>query len=386
MRNRNKLRNSNQNKTPNKKVFNHKVEHRWKGGRMKIAHFVYVGPHKSGMYETTREICAAEVQAGYDACLIDTAWYSDKKEPPTTASRDRGIDIKPMSWAETADVHALHSIVPQELYGKAPIVAFLHGAPEYVFYSEFFGHAKGDRGFTTLLIYSQNPEVKKFVTLWDRHVEVWKTYLGKNVVYVPSCVDTDTYKLEGEKFKLVEPGKFNIGFCDSWRETYWKDPFRVISGIRLFYEKNDDVRLHFFSIPNEKKRDVVWDRTICAVKRTCPGLVGGIYERVVGMDSVYRALDVVVSPVREESRIVRESACCGTPIITMRGKTYSDYQVDFSEPQEICEALERCKKDLESNPDLPTQLNEQANNAFDSQATVSSLEGIYSDLVKSKQK
>lgn len=370
----------------NKKVFNRNIKHSWKGERMKIAHFSFVGPYKCGMYETTRELCVAELEAGYDACLIDTSWYP-KGKPSVTSSRDRGVDIKPLSWAADADIHALHSVIPSELYGKAPIACFLHGAPEYVFYSECFGHQKGDRGFSTLLLYAQDTKNKvQFVTLWDRHVDIWKTYLGNNVSYVPSCVDMSQFQLEGEKITLQNPGRINIGFCDSWRETYWKDPFRVMSGIRLFYERNDDVRLHFFSIPSEKKRDVLWDRTICAVKRNCPGLVGGIYERVRGMAKVYRALDIVVSPVREESRIVRESMSCGTPMITMRGRTYSNYTADFSDPEQICNALEECYKDIKSNSELPAKLSEQAKNAFDFQATVTSLGGIYSSLLESSQK
>ncbi len=353
---------------------------------MKIAHFCYVGPNKSGMYETTRELCSAELEAGYDSCLIDTSWYPDG-EPSTTAARDRGVDIKPLKWSENADLHVLHSVIPQEVFGKAPVICMLHGAPEYVFYSEVFGHEKGDRGFSTLLLYAQNKSPKvHFVTLWERHVEVWKTYLGDNVSYVPSCVDLEKYKMEGEPIELKNPGKFNIGFCDSWRETYWKDPFRVISGVRLFYEDNDDVRLHFFSIPREEKRDVLWDRTICAVQRTCPGLVGGIYERVVGMDKVYRALDVVVSPVREESRIVRESAACGTPVITMKGKTYTDYTADFSNPQDIKKALELCKKDLNKKEDLATKLSDQAKESFDYQETVNSLGRLYSKIADSNKK
>ena len=342
---------------------------------MKIAHFINVAPHCSGMYETAREICEAELEGGHDAALINTSWYP-KGAPNITSSRDRGVDVYPISWSLDADIHALHSIVPDQAIGYAPVVVFLHGAPEYTFYDEVFNSYKGDKSFSTLLLWSQDSRYKKFVTLWDRHYEIWKTFFGDSVEYVPSCVNKHLFVKDGKKMTLQHPGKINIGFCDSWRETYWKDPFRIFSGVRLFSEKHSGTKLHLFATPSDSIRAEVWNNVMLAIKRHHPDLIGDIWTRITGPDAMYRSLDMIVSTVCEESRIYREALSCNIPVVSNIGLHANKYTADFNSPVSICSALEGCWSDIGSGT-----VSLQSNNEFSYNAMLKKLESIYTSLI-----
>lgn len=320
---------------------------------MKIAHFVYFAPKRSGLYETTRDLCAAEIALGYDAKLVDTAWVDHKTPSPTSFRLDRGIDIATMEWAEDADIHVLHSRIPDALYGKKPAVVVLHGAPEYVFYSELFGHKQGDGGHTTLLNYGKQPFIKKFVTFWPRHLDYWKALFGDaRVVFVNAPVKMDEYTPEGPKHVFQNNGKINIGFCDTWRPTFFKDPFQILVGVRRYWLANPDVRLQIFGIPSDEKRikewGGVWDRHILAMKRQ-GDFFGDIHQMHDKMADVYRSLDVVITSSVDASRIVRESLSCGTPVIAPYGNQYSGYTCDLTYPEGIAEALQEVLMDLSAN-------------------------------------
>jgi hypothetical protein len=50
---------------------------------MKLAHIAIVTPHRAGLYETVRDLVAAERAAGVDAVIVD----------PNTQNEDRGVPI-----------------------------------------------------------------------------------------------------------------------------------------------------------------------------------------------------------------------------------------------------------------------------------------------------
>jgi glycosyltransferase involved in cell wall biosynthesis len=310
---------------------------------MKIAHFVQVAPKRSGLYETTRDLCLAECELGYEAKLVDTSWVENEQKPPTSFKMDRGLDVATMDWARDADVFVLHSLLPKELWGTKPTVLVLHGAPEYVFYSQVFGHKDGDGGHSTLIMYSTQDWIKKCVTFWPRHVPYWQTIYGDaKVALCPTPVKMDEYTPDGTKHVFKIPGLPNVGFCDTWRPTFFKDPFQIVAGFRQFWKKSPEARLQMFGIPSDDHRmgewGGVWDKHLLAVKRS-GDFLGEIYEMHDKMDEVYRALDIVITSTVDASRIVRECLSCGTALVAPYGNEYTDFVCDISNPDSVAEIL-----------------------------------------------
>jgi len=350
---------------------------------MRIAHFIRVGPHQSGMYETTRELVAAELNAGFDAFAVDTSFIDNKTDPTRTYSRDRGIDIVPVHRVGDADIHVMHSIIPKDLYGKAPVLMALHGAPEYVFYGECNGHHKGDRGFSTVLSYDTDEITTCFMTFWKRHVPVWEAYLGKEIHYVPACVDLDGFSPDGSKYEPRTKGEINIGICESWRTDYWKDPFRVLPGVCKFAKECEkDVKLHIFSVPHEETRDILWDRAIKAVQRN-HDCVGDLNVRTSDVAAMYRGMDMTISLCCEESRTVRESLACGVPVVTAKGAGLSDFEADFMFPDSVTQALSKCLNAINTEGNnLATRVRKRAEECFNPKQTMETLRSLFYSVCK----
>lgn len=322
---------------------------------LKIAHFVYYGPKRAGMYETARDLCLAECELGHDAKLVDTSWVDLKEEPPQTFRYDRGLDVASVNWAADADVFVLHSRIPPGLAGKKPTVAVLHGAPEYVFYSELFRHKQGDGGYTTLIAYGKDESIRKFITFWPRHERYWKAILGDEKIEVVSApVRASEFTPDGPEESFAKSGKFNLGFCDTWRPTFFKDPFQIIVGVRTFWQRFPDVRLQLFAIPTDRKRTDewggLWDRNINAI-RAQGDFIGDIWQLHTDIAKVYRALDAIVTASVDASRVIREALSCGTPIVAPYGCPYTNYPCDIGDPSSVADSLCELRKDLEEKPE-----------------------------------
>ena len=322
---------------------------------LKLAHFVHVAPRRSGLYETTRELCLGEIQFGHKAVLIDTSWINNGSAP-TTYKYDRGVDIAPPDWAKDADVHVLHSQIPPYLLGTKPSILCLHGAPEYVFYSQLFEHEKGDGGHTTLINYSKNPCFKRFVTFWPRHAEYWKIVYGddKVVVCPPPCNLSD-YKPDGPKYDFGnQNGEPNIGYCDNWRPTFFKDPFQIMAGVRAYWKQNRTAKLQVFGIPSENIRmkdwGGTWDKHILAIKRQ-GDFIGVLHELYHSMAEAYRAIDVLVTATADASRVLRECLACGTPVVAPIGCEFTKYTCNIGDSEEVAKTIARAVADVKADRD-----------------------------------
>ena len=93
---------------------------------MKLAHLAIVTPHRAGLYESAREIVAAEVQLGESAYIVD----------PQQPRFDRGAPIG-NGLVEQADVIVSHSGLNSYNNCGKPVIRCLHGRPESSFLLEF---------------------------------------------------------------------------------------------------------------------------------------------------------------------------------------------------------------------------------------------------------
>jgi len=245
------------------------------------------------------------------------------------------------------------------MYGSKPIVMLMHGMPEYVFYSEVCRHKQGERAFTTILAYAQEGKISRYVTMWKRHVPFWQELLGREkVFYVPPIVDMKEFSPDGPELTLKNPGTFNIGYCDTWRHSFLREPFNVFAGVKRHHSCFPDSKFHVFGIPNEKRRienyGGLWDRYIKMLRKGSD-FVGDLWQLHDNMPLVYRAMDVVITVSTDESRIIREALSCETPVIGPLGCPFVPYTCKIEGVNSLHSVLKQVREDLEKDPEMVKQ-------------------------------
>ena len=309
---------------------------------MKVAHFCHMGAHTSGMYMTIAELVAAENKLGMDAGIIDTNNYAGGNVDESTGDM---IVTKDLSWADDADVYVLSSIIPDDYKRKGkPIVMLLHGVPEDIFESELYEMDPDSKApFSTMLAYIKNPMFKAFVTLWKEHFEYYKDYVP-NCYYVPAGCNLDKWKPEGRKYEFNGAGKPNVVYCDSWR--FYKHPYHILHGVALAQKQIPELRMHLYGLPQKQKE--IW----CAlcVEAGFDKFFGEFDTIITDIDAVYRACDMVITPMHIATRIVREATACGTPVVA-GGYEHTPYNFHPYKPTEMAEQIIRCWQDLQADPE-----------------------------------
>ena len=341
---------------------------------MKVAHFCLWGPYASGMFMTVAELVAAENKLGMDAGLIDTdnleGGYSDNSTGDIVISKN-------IKWADDADVYVLSSTVPNDYKLKGvPIVMLLHGCPRDIFETELFKmNVDNTAPFSTMLSYfKQTERYKAFVTLWKEHYQYYKDYV-KQCYYVPAGCNLNKWKPEGKKYKFTVNGEPNIVFTDAWR--FMKHPYHILHGVNLAYKELPDLRLHLYGLP-KNDTETLWTTMI----RTAgfENFIGELDHIIFDLDDVYRACDMVITPIEVAHRITREATACGTPVIA-GGYEHTPYNFHPYKPSEMAEQIIRCWEDLQADPEgVKEQCRATAIKHMDIMNTARGLQKIYESV------
>ena len=101
---------------------------------MKIAHFTTFSPNRSGLYETTRDMVVAQNRLGIDSAIVPSPVPPDIKN--TMKMEKRPTPIRDFEWAKDADIHVLHSIIPDSMLFKKPTIYINHGMPEAALFED----------------------------------------------------------------------------------------------------------------------------------------------------------------------------------------------------------------------------------------------------------
>lgn len=335
---------------------------------LKVAHFVRVTPHAAGLYESTREICMGQRQyADCDARLIDVEGLVSKSElKPRVDTEERGCPISNMQWAvEEADVHILHTGIPTAAEGKKPLVQWMHGLPEYAYYSQMLVEMNTNKSVVESKIAGtvpfsgswtlcakyvpEKPYTKGCITCWERHTAFWQAYF-KNVITIDHFVDLEGFQPNGKLWSLARKAEgtgLNILWADHWRYTAFKDPFQVIHGVAQFCRATGS-KLHLWAMPTEynetEKRNIPivqqlghpWN----IIYHQFSDIIGDMFVVHSNLDEVYRAVDLVVTTSCDNTRLVLEAQACGTPVLARSGADV-EYTVDWNHPKQVNAVLER---------------------------------------------
>jgi len=281
---------------------------------MKIAHAVTHTENMNGLYESAREIIAAERALGIEAEAID----------PTKPSEDRGSLNGGWHFLRDCDVIVDHSGLNDYMIKlEKPTVHCIHGWPRHSFLCEW----QHDRAiYKYMRAMSRRRSCKAQVTFWPELAEYLSVILPK-VTVVPAPIDLEQWKPEGpDGYKFGgKRGKVNIVVADTLRAG--KDPYDVVNAFALFAKTCPGAKLHMYGMPEKRPG---WDTLLGALDEK--GWLGEVTGMVSGIVNVYRAADAVITPWNFATRIVREVLACGRQVVMGTGGTYSPY---YAAPQDI---------------------------------------------------
>lgn len=323
---------------------------------MKIAHLAVITPHRSGLYETTRDLVAAERSLGVDARIID----------PLKKTEDRGVPIVDNTFINSCDIIVSHSGVGNYVNLNKPIIHVMHGRPYNSFLLESGG---GSPIYTYISEIAKNEQFKYFVTFWLEYLPYWEMIIPKEKLKaVNSPVDLDFWTPEGPNGYQFngEKGGINIVCSDPWRED--KNIYHMINAFWHFANKNPGAKLHIYGYEEKKGLNVLLD----ALRKQ--GSLGEVKGWVKGLENIYRAADLVITPHIIATRTVRESLACGCRSVGGMGNKYTTLCED---PEDVV-SFSRAMKDALN---MENKSREMAVKSFDSKTTAESFLDMFRGIL-----
>lgn len=306
---------------------------------MKVAHLLRFSPHKSGLYETARELIQEERNQGVDARFFESSGiYHSYLE-------DREVFSCNVKFLEKCDLVVMHQMIPRKMLNalKQPIVLVLHGTPRDCMWGEIY---ENSGSHSTITSFRHDPRFS-FITMWPRHVVFWKNTLP-NIELIPATVDTKYFNpgVEPYVFPAKALGIPNIVFGDTWRID--KQPFEMLHAFKLFKEKYPKARIHLYCRDSSKEK--TWREFLSAITGMQDNFLGEYSPMTTQFPAVIKAADFVVTPQRDATRVIRESLAVGTPVVAGPGCPYTHYKADFYYPEKFFRAMDLCWQDILSNP------------------------------------
>ena len=282
---------------------------------MKLAHVVIVTPRLAGLYETVRELVAAERALGFDARMYDPA---PTKHYPTTPE-DRGALLCDKEFLREADVIVDHSGCDGSTNDlETPHILVAHGRPRHSFLSERDG---GPPIYSYHHRIERTPKYKAVVTFWPEHVGHWRLMFRTKPIYVvPPCVDLKAWTQDGPSGYGFHDraGAFNIVCSDPWRDD--SDPFDVFHAVAVVARALPGLKLHIYGRQGENEKG--WQAIFKQFNEE--GILGENQGWIGGLDNVYRAADLLVTANSINTRTKREAMACGCPVYAVTGDVEHD--------------------------------------------------------------
>jgi len=325
------------------------------GLRMKIAHVVVVTPHLAGIYETTRDLVAAERGLGIDARLVDP------KKPGV--GEDRGVPIAGHDFVSECQVVVNHSGLSKELDGtRLPIVHVMHGRPLSSFLHEQEGRIPV---YSYLRRVREDARFKAFVTFWPEYVPYWSVLLPREKLHaIEAPVDLERWTPDGPRGYTFRghKGEINVVCASVWRHD--ENPYHIVHAFRLFATWVQGARLHIYAAPQTGSG---W-----AVLKEClqrEGILGEVVGFVKGLENVYRAADVAITPHHIATRSVREALACGCNVVMASDNLYTRYAATPEKTWEYASEIRRAVEGKAPNREV-------AETFFDSRRIAEQFMGI----------
>lgn len=290
------------------------------------------------MYATVKDMIRVERMQGIDAQFIDYNIGADGQTFSRVGLSDEDIITYSPEWAyQEADILVRHSLITEPLIrvGK-PIIMAMHGRPEYSYMLEHYGSSPV---MSIMCNHEIDEKYSAYISFWPEHEPFWTLMMPKRQVhYLPSVVDLKRFNPEGQKyFSNSWNGNPNILVADIWREDV--TPFNVILAAAEFKRKYcNDARLHMFGLPIPKQGFV----SQYSQKLKDAEIVGEANTLVPFIEEVYRSADILITPHKIATRVIREAMASGLPIVAGSGCPYTTYVADARDASAFAHQINRC--------------------------------------------
>lgn len=336
---------------------------------MKICHTVNYAPNFSGMYNSVRDLVLEERRQGHKAEIVN-----DTGEDLFSPGVDGIIPVL-SSFGDEADIICWHHAIAESWLNEPHrnIVLFLHGTPEFNFYTELYDN---DKVFSLLVGAAVNKIPKAFITMWKRHVPFWESFLKTKVHFIPCWVNLNDWKLSPRK---AESNVIKIAMVDFWRLT--REPFGLIAAVETLRRKTKKkIELNVWGItgfPNDTYKAAIQ----FLIEDEIMFLRGNTKDP---MKNIYHQNDMVLTMSTEETRVVRETMACGVPVVCGRGPLdFTDYAVDCINPDYLADTIIRCHEDLLQDGDIiKKHLREKAERLFDVKKSAEAILKIFENILE----
>ncbi len=318
---------------------------------MNIVHFAPFAPNGCGLYEAARDMIVADKVFGHESNLVDTG--ATVNGEAAVQGEVGKIDARGMTEVITAspdvamyaDVLIAHTGVPDPWISKcqAPLIWMLHGRPQACFQPEQFGRG---HSFSLINMLASWPRVKAMVTFWPYHEKFWLPIIPREklICFQAPPVDCSRFAVTGKTHDYSIMGdEINVVLADSWREDV--DLYEITNGVIEFARREQGVKFHFYGVDGPP---ACWEYLFNDLRMY--GALGEIWARRPGMDEVYRAADVILSPHRITTRVIAEALCCGTPVVAAQGCSHATWTCDPGNPDSVATALSRAIKQIKKSP------------------------------------
>jgi glycosyltransferase involved in cell wall biosynthesis len=337
---------------------------------MKILHSAVVSPRRCGLYETVRDLAAAEIALGHDARIVDPVADHEDRGVPTTGGND---------FLTQCDVIACHSGMSEAMRksGK-PHVHVRHGRPLASFLTE---RQKKDKLYTFLRKTRDEAGLLATVTFWPEHSAYWQILMGRPVHVVPPPVDLEAWTPEGPRgYKFGgRKGKVNVVVTDVWRHDI--DPFHVVNAFAVYATMEPGAKLHLYGVPKK-------DTAIGALLEPLQTLdaLGEVHGWIIsGLDHVYRAADALITPHRIATRTMREALACGCQVVADEHCPWTPFRADIENPAGFARQIMTAVAEYRSNPEGRRGANRAvAENEFDAALSAREFINVVEGLLKER--
>ena len=283
---------------------------------MKLAHVAVVTPKRCGLWETTRELVAAERKLGVDARVVDP---KPIPELYPKGGHDRGVPLADMEWATKADLivsHSGHAGTPLSTT-EQPIIHVAHGRPLSTFLAE---RADAVPGYSYHVVKSQTERYRACVTFWPEYEPILRAlWRGKPIHVIQPPVDLDYWTTGSTDYDFGgKAGEYNIVMTDPWSRVD-VSPFHALHAFALFRHRTIGAKLHIFAADANQ-------RGFSALFRVLGDSLGIVQGWAADLRLVYRAADMLITPHRIYTRAIRESMATGCQVVSGRDADPEDVE------------------------------------------------------------
>ena len=274
---------------------------------MKIAHWAF--KNGSGLGKVAQEISEAETAMGMASIVINS------------------LDESEWEWGRHADIHCVHSHMPEKFRKFAKkVIFFIHGTPEHIFQTSVEqGLTRYGASDSFMMAMEWLRTSNAIVTFWPRHAEIWKQMsdLNTKIHTLPMGIDTNFWKhVPSRGVWAGKPSVFTAENCH-----YIKWPLDLFIAWPWIASELLDATLHAHYLPRDQHK---WFMPL--VFRN-----GTAYRSFISADvmapedlrNAFCSVDYYVNLVRygDFNRIGLEARASGCKVISYEGNPYAHYWI-----------------------------------------------------------